>query len=326
MRIGVVGAGAIGGYLAVELARAGQEVLVVARRANLEAIRAHGLRLKIAGEERRADLEASDDPAALGPVDFLVLAVKAHAAPAIAPALGPMLGSATAVVWAINGIPFWYFHGLEGPFRERQLASVDPDGALWRTIGPGRCLGCVVYPACELVEPGVIQHLEGDRFSLGEPDGSRSERIQRLSQALIAAGFKAPIRPRIRDEIWVKLWGNLSFNPISALTGATLDVIGSDPGTREVARKMMLEASAIAERLGVRFGIDIERRIDGARAVGAHRTSMLQDLERGQPLELDALVSAVQEIGRLVELPTPTIDTVAALTRLRARTASCPEP
>jgi 2-dehydropantoate 2-reductase len=325
MRIGVFGAGAIGGYLAVGLAQAGQEVLVLARRANLEAIRAHGLRLRIGGEERRAEVMASDDPAALGPVDFLILAVKANAAPAIAPTLGPLLGDATTVVWAMNGIPFWYFYGLDGPLRDRQLASVDPDGVLWRTIGPERCLGCVVYPACELVEPGVIQHVEGDRFSLGEPDGSRSERVQRLGQALIAAGFKAPVRPRIRDEIWVKLWGNLSFNPISALTGATLDVICSDPGTRAVARQMMLEASAIAERLGVHFGIDVERRIDGARAVGAHRTSMLQDLERGRPLELDALVSAVQEIGRLVELPTPAIDIVAALTRLRARMAGCPE-
>jgi 2-dehydropantoate 2-reductase len=325
MRIGVFGAGAIGGYLAVGLAQAGQEVLVLARRANLEAIRAHGLRLRIGGEERRAEVMASDDPAALGPVDFLILAVKANAAPAIAPTLGPLLGDATTVVWAMNGIPFWYFYGLDGPLRDRQLASVDPDGVLWRTIGPERCLGCVVYPACELVEPGVILHVEGDRFSLGEPDGSRSERVQRLGQALIAAGFKAPVRPRIRDEIWVKLWGNLSFNPISALTGATLDVICSDPGTRAVARQMMLEASAIAERLGVHFGIDVERRIDGARAVGAHKTSMLQDLERGRPLELDALVSAVQEIGRLVELPTPAIDIVAALTRLRARMAGCPE-
>jgi 2-dehydropantoate 2-reductase len=325
MRIGVFGAGAIGGYLAVELARAGQEVLVLARRANLEAIRAHGLRLWIGGEERCAEVAASDDPGAFGPVDYLVLAVKANAAPAIAPTLGPMLGDATAVVWAMNGIPFWYFHGLEGPLRDRQLTSVDPDGALWRTIGPERCLGCVVYPACELVEPGVIQHIEGDRFSLGEPDGSRSERIQRLSQALIEAGFKAPIRTRIRDEIWVKLWGNLSFNPISALTGATLDVICSDPGSREVARRMMLEAKAIGERLGVHFGVDVERRIEGAKAVGAHKTSMLQDLERGRALELDALVTAVQEIGRLVELPTPTIDTVAALTRLRAHIAGCPD-
>jgi 2-dehydropantoate 2-reductase len=325
MRIGVFGAGAIGGYLAVGLARAGQEVLVLARRANLEAIRADGLRLRIGGEERRAEVAASDDPAALGPVDFLILAVKANAAPVIAPTLGPMLGDATTVVWAMNGIPFWYFYGLDGPLRDRQLASVDPDGVLWRTIGPERCLGCVVYPACELVEPGVIQHIEGDRFSLGEPDGTRSERVQRLSQALIEAGFKAPIRPRIRDEIWVKLWGNLSFNPISALTGATLDVICSDPGTREVARRMMLEARTIAERLGIHFGIDVERRIEGARAVGAHKTSMLQDLERGRALELDALVSAVQEIGRLIELSTPTIDTVAALTRLRARTAGCPD-
>jgi 2-dehydropantoate 2-reductase len=323
MRIGVFGAGAIGGYLAVQLALAGQEVVVVARRANLEAIRSRGLRLRIGGEERVAPVQAADDPAALGPVDYLVLAVKANAAPRIAASLAPMLGPETTVVWAMNGIPFWYFHGLEGAFCDRRLASVDPDGVLWAEIGPERCLGCVVYPAAELVEPGVIQHVEGDRFSLGEPDGSRSERAKRLSQALIAAGFKAPVRPRIRDEIWVKLWGNLSFNPISALTGATLDVICTDPGTQAVARAMMLEAQAIGERLGVRFAVDVERRIAGAAAVGAHKTSMLQDLERGRPLELEALVGAVQELGHLVELPTPTIDTVLALTRLRAATSGC---
>jgi 2-dehydropantoate 2-reductase len=321
MRIAVFGAGAIGGYLAVELARAGQQVAVIARRANLEAIRKRGLRLLIGGEERRADVLASDDPAAIGPVDYLILAVKANALPGIAPTLGPLLDPETAVVTAINGVPFWYFHGLEGPFRDRRIESVDPGGVAWQAIGPERCIGCVVYPACELVEPGVIRHVEGDRFSLGEPDGTRSERVQRLSQALIEAGLKAPVRPRIRDEIWVKLWGNLSFNPISALTGATLDVICGDPGTREVARRMMLEAQAIGERLGVRFNVDVERRIDGAQAIGAHKTSMLQDLERGRPLELDALVGAVQEFGRLVELPTPTIDSVLALTRLRAQVA-----
>jgi 2-dehydropantoate 2-reductase len=323
MRIAVFGAGAIGGYLAVELARAGQEVAVIARRANLEAIRARGLRLLIGGEERRADVQASDDPAAIGPVEFLILAVKANALPGIAASLGPLLGPRSAVVTAINGVPFWYFHGVEVPYRDQRLESVDPGGVLWRTIGPERCIGCVVYPACELVEPGVIQHVEGDRFSLGEPDGTRSERVLRLSQALIEAGLKAPVRPRIRDEIWVKLWGNLSFNPISVLTGATLEVICGDPGTRDVARRMMLEAQAIGERLGVRFGVDVERRIEGARAIGAHKTSMLQDLERGRALELDALVGAVQELGRLLDVPTPTIDSVLALTRLRAAVAGC---
>jgi 2-dehydropantoate 2-reductase len=323
MRIGVFGAGAIGGYLAVELARSGLEVAVLARGANLEAIRAHGLRLRIGGEERSARVMASEDPAEIGPVEYLFLAVKANAAPGIARGLGPLLGPDSAVVTAMNGIPFWYFYGFEGQLRDHRIESVDPGGALWDKINPARCIGCVVYPACELVEPGVIQHIEGDRFALGEPDGKRSERVQRLSRALIEAGFTAPVRGRIRDEIWVKLWGHLSFNPISALTGATLDVICSDPGTRAIARRMMLEAKAVGERLGVRFGVDVERRIEGAAAVGAHKTSMLQDLERGRALELDALVSAVQEIGRLVEVPTPTIDTVQALTRLRARTAGC---
>jgi 2-dehydropantoate 2-reductase len=325
MRIGVFGAGSIGGYLAVELARAGQEVVVIARGETLAAIRASGLRLLIGGEERVAQVEASDDPAAIGPVDYLILALKANSVPAIAPRLPPLLGSETAVVTAMNGIPFWYFWGQEGPWRDRRLESVDPGGVLWETIAPERCIGCVVYPAAEIAAPGVIRHMEGDRFVLGEPDGSRSERVQRLARALVEAGFKAPVRPRIRDEIWVKLWGNLSFNPISALTGATLEQIAGDPGVRAVARAMMVEAQAIGERLGVRFAVDVEKRIEGARAIGAHKTSMLQDLERGRALELDALVGAVAELGRLVELPTPAIDTVLALTRLRARTAGCPD-
>jgi 2-dehydropantoate 2-reductase len=325
MRIGVFGAGSIGGYLAVELARAGQEVVVIARGETLAAIRASGLRLLIGDEERVAQVEASDDPTAIGPVEVLILALKANALPAIAPRLPPLLGPETAVVTAMNGIPFWYFWGVEGPLRDRRLQSVDPGGVLWETIGPERCIGCVVYPAAEIAAPGVIRHMEGDRFVLGEPDGSRSERVQRLARALVEAGFKAPVRPRIRDEIWVKLWGNLSFNPISALTGATLEQIAGDPGVRAVARAMMVEAQAIGERLGVRFAVDVEKRIEGARAIGAHKTSMLQDLERGRALELDALVGAVAELGRLVELPTPAIDTVLALTRLRARTAGCPD-
>jgi 2-dehydropantoate 2-reductase len=270
-----------------------------------------------------ARLEASNDPAAIGPVDYLFLTTKAYSLPPVAASLVPMLGLDTAVVTAINGVPFWYFYGQKGPLRDRCIEAVDPGGVLWRTIEPERCIGCVVYPACELVESGVVQHVEGDRFGLGEPDGSRSERVERLSAALMAAGFKAPVRPRIRDEIWVKLWGNLCFNPISALTGATLDAIAGDSGTRAVARAMMLEAKAIGERLGIEFRVDVERRIEGAGAIIGHKTSMLQDLERGRPLELDALVAAVQELGRLVEVPTPTIDAILALTRLRAQTAGC---
>ncbi|MBX9609567.1 MAG: 2-dehydropantoate 2-reductase, partial [Gammaproteobacteria bacterium] len=223
----------------------------------------------------------------------------------------------------VNGLPWWYFHGLDGEWRDRRLASLDPGDRQWRAIDPARILGCVVYPAAEVVEPGVIRHVEGDRFTLGEPSGEKSARVVAFADALRAAGFKAPVRNAIREEIWIKLWGNLSMNPISALTGATLDVICATPGTRAVARAMMLEAQAIAEKLGVRFPIDVERRIDGAAAVGAHRTSMLQDLEKGRPLETDALVASVAELGRLVGAPTPSIDTVLALVELRARQAGC---
>jgi 2-dehydropantoate 2-reductase len=201
------------------------------------------------------------------------------------------------------------------------LHSVDPGDVQWNGFGPDRVLGCVVYPAAEVSEPGVIRHIEGNRFSLGEPDGSKSDRATALSQVLQSAGLKAPVRPRLRDELWVKLWGNLSFNPISALTHATLDVLCTDPGTRDVARRMMIEAQAVAEKLGVTFPIDVDRRIEGGAAVGAHRTSMLQDLDAGRPMEIDALVASVQELGRITETPTPTIDTVLALVALRGRVA-----
>jgi 2-dehydropantoate 2-reductase len=233
----------------------------------------------------------------------------------------PLLGPDTAVVWAVNGVPWWYFYGHGGPHDGRRLASVDPGDVQWDGIGPGRAIGCIVYPACEVPEPGVIQHVSGDRFTLGEPSGEKTARIEAFSAALIAAGLKAPVRPRIRDEIWVKLWGNLCFNPISALTHATLDVIATDPGTRALARAMMVEAQAIGEALGVKFPVSVDKRIDGAAAVGAHKTSMLQDLERGRPMEIDALVTAVQEMGRLTGVATPHIDAVLALVQQRAETA-----
>jgi len=231
-----------------------------------------------------------------------------------------LLGPDTAVVSAVNGVPWWYFYGLEGPWQDHRLATVDPGDVQWDGIGPERAIGCVVYPATEVVEPGVIQHLDGNRFTLGEPSGEKTERVKALASAFIGAGLRAPVR-RIRDEIWVKLWGNLSFNPISALTLETLDTVATDPGTRAVSKAMMLEAKAIGDELGVRFPVDVERRIDGAAAVGAHRTSMLQDLERGRPMEIDALVSSVQEMGRLVGVATPTIDVVLALVQQRARVA-----
>ena len=322
MKICIFGAGAIGGYMAVKLVQAGADVSLVARGPHLAAMRDNGLTLiEEEGQETTVAVRASDDPAELGVQDYVIVTLKAHSVPPVVARMQPLIGPNTTIVSGVNGVPWWYFHGLEGPYQGTRLASVDPGDAQWNGFGPDRVLGCVVYPAAEVIRPGVIKHIEGNRFSLGEPDGSKSDRATALSQALAAAGLKAPVRPRIRDEIWVKLWGNLSFNPISALTHATLDVLCTDPGTRAVARGMMVEAQEIAEKLGVKFPIDVDRRIDGGAAVGAHRTSMWQDLDAGRPMEIDALVSAVQELGRLTNTPTPTIDTVLALVQLRAKTA-----
>jgi 2-dehydropantoate 2-reductase len=322
MKICIFGAGAIGGYMGVKLAQAGAQVSLVARGPHLAAMKANGLSLIEEGGERvTVPVTASDNPADLGPQDYVIVTLKAHSVPPVVPKMAPLIGDHTTIVSGVNGVPWWYFHKIGGPLEGTRLASVDPGDAQWNGFGPDRVLGCVVYPAAEVEEPGVIRHIEGNRFSLGEPDGSKSERATRLSDALQAAGLKAPVRPRLRDEIWVKLWGNLSFNPISALTHATLDVLCTDPGTRAVARGMMLEAQAIAEKLGVKFPIDVDRRIDGGAAVGAHRTSMLQDLLAGRPMEIDALVASVQELGRLTDTPTPTIDTVLALVGLRGKVA-----
>jgi 2-dehydropantoate 2-reductase len=318
MKITIYGAGAIGGYLAVQLALQDHQVSVVARGAQLEAIQTRGLTLRIHDEERTARVDATDDPSKLGPQDYVIVALKAHSAPLVVDLMQPLLGPDTAVVTAMNGVPWWYFYALDCPWRDHILQSVDPDGRQWHGIGPERAIGCVVYPATEVVEPGIIQHVSGDRFTLGEPNGEKTERVRALSQAMIAAGFKAPVRA-IRDEIWVKLWGNLSFNPISVLTRATLDAITGDPSTRDVSRRMMLEAQEIGTKLGVRFAIDVDQRIEGAAKVGAHKTSMLQDLERGRPMEVDALLGAVQELGRITDTATPTIDTVLALVKLLAR-------
>ncbi len=323
MRICIYGAGAIGGLMGARLAKAGAEVSLIARGPHLAAMRDKGLTLRSAGETFTVPVKASSDPAELGPQDYVVVTLKAHQVPGVVEPMQPLLGPGTAVVMGVNGVPWWYFYGLGGAYEGRRLPSVDPGDVQWNGIGPERVIGCVVYPAAEVPEPGVIELVEGDRFTLGEPSGAKTERIERLSQALIASGLKAPIRAKIRDEMWIKLWGNLSFNPISALTCATLDVICTDPGTRALARAMMVEAQAIAEKLGVRFPIPVDKRLDGGAAVGAHKTSMLQDLERGRPMEIDALVTAVQDMGRLVEVPTPAIDAVLALVRLRARMAGC---
>ncbi len=326
MKICVFGAGAIGGYMGAKLAQAGADVSLVARGPHLAAMRDKGLRLIEEGEERRVDVTATDDPAELGPQDYVIVTLKAHSVPPVVGKMQPLIGPQTTIVSGVNGVPWWYFHELSGPYEGTRLASVDPGNAQWDGFGPDRVLGCVVYPAAEVAEPGLVRHVEGNRFSLGEPSGEKSERAVRLSQALTEAGLKAPVRPRLRDEIWVKLWGNLSFNPISALTHATLDVLCTDPGTRAVARGMMLEAQEIAEKLGVKFPIDVERRIDGGAAVGAHRTSMLQDLEAGRPMEIDALLGSVQELGRVTKTATPVIDTVLSLVSLRGQVAGLYAP
>jgi len=323
MKICIYGAGAIGGYLGAELALNGADVTLIARGPHLAAMQENGLKLIKDGEERVAKVTATDNPAEAGPQDYVIVTLKAHSVPHITEQSATLLQDETTVGWGVNGIPWWDFHGLEGDHTGRRIECLHPGGLLWDNRGPERMIGGAVDPAAEVPEPGVIQHVEGDRFSLGEPSGEKTERVQALSAALIEAGFKAPIRPKIRNELWVKLWGNLSFNPISALTHATLETIGSEPGTREIARRMMLEGQAIGEALGVRFAIDVEKRINGAVEVGAHKTSMLQDLERGRPMEIDALVTAVQEMGRVVGVDTPYIDAVLALVCQRAREAGC---
>jgi 2-dehydropantoate 2-reductase len=327
MKICIFGAGAIGGFLGARLARAGEEVSVIARGPHLEAMRRNGVRLISDGDDFVVNPLCTADPAEVGPQDYIILTLKAHSLPPAVSQIEKLLGPETALVTAINGVPWWYFYKTGGLFDDTHVKSVDPDGSLYERLHPRRAIGCIVYPAAEVVEPGVIRHTYGDRFPIGEPDGTKSARCVALAELMMAAGLKAPIRPRIRDDIWLKLWGNLSFNPISALTGATLDVITRDPGTRALCHAMMLEAQAAAEKLGVRFLLDVERRIDGGGEVGAHKTSMLQDLERGRPMEIDALLGAAVELARLVAVPTPNCDAVLALVRQRARLAGCyPEP
>jgi 2-dehydropantoate 2-reductase len=323
MRICIYGAGAIGGLLGARLALSGQEVTLIARGPHLAAMKEKGLRLRIEGQELTARPAATDSPAEAGPQDYVLVTLKAHSVASIAQAMQPLLGPETAVVTAMNGIPWWYFHGVSGAHTNHQLKSVDPDGSLWRLIPPERCIGCVVYPAAEVVEPGVVEHQYGNRFMVGEPDGKTTERIRRLSEALTSAGFKAPVRPRIRDDIWVKLWGNLSFNPVSALTQATLVKIATDQGTRDVIRKMMVESERVANALGVKFPVDVETRIGWAADVGEHKTSMLQDLQLGRPMEIDALLTVVTEMGDLVGVDTPLLDAILALVIQRARVAGC---
>ena len=321
MRICVVGAGAIGGLMAAKLSLAGNEVTVIDQGAHLAAIQQNGLKLIWEdGSEHVAKMKAVGTAAEAGPQDLVILAVKAHFLDQVARDVDKLLDDGTMIMTVQNGMPWWYFHKLAGPLEGTQLKSLDPSGLLTRHIPAERIVGCVVYPAAAVTEPGVVKHVEGDRFPLGELDGTLSERAQKLHDLLVAAGFRSRVLDDIRSEVWLKAWGNLSFNPISALTHATLEDICTFPETRKLAATMMAEAQLIAEKLGVTFRHTIEKRIEGAQSVGKHKTSMLQDVEAGRSLETEALIGAILEMGKLVEVPSPAIEAVYACVKLLNKT------
>jgi 2-dehydropantoate 2-reductase len=321
MKIAIIGAGAIGGYVGVKLALAGEDVTFIVRGANLEAIRNNGMKLIMhdGSEHVARQVKATNDYAAAGVQDIVILAMKAHQLDAVAREVPKLLGPHTVIVTMQNGIPFWYFHKHGGALAGSQVKSVDPTGVIGAHLPAEQVLGCVVYPASELMAPGVVRHIEGDRFPVGELDGSLSERAQRVADCFVKAGFKSPVLDNIRAEMWLKLWGNLTFNPISSLAHATLVDICQYPLTRELAAAMMTEAQDVANKLGISFRVGIDKRIAGAEKVGKHKTSMLQDIEAGRAPEIDALVGSVVELGRLTNTPTPHIDTVYALVKLLAR-------
>ncbi|MDH3219506.1 MAG: 2-dehydropantoate 2-reductase [Gammaproteobacteria bacterium] len=322
MKVCVVGAGAIGGMMAVKLAQSGHELSVIARGAHLDAIRKNGLKyIENGAESVVTDIFATADMESITGQDIVLLGVKAHQIEPIADRLTGMLSESGVIVTLQNGIPWWYFQKLEGEYRDRIVRTVDPDGAIAAAIDPDRIIGCIAFPAATIDEPGVIRHIEGNRFPVGELDGSASERVQAICDAFVEAGFKSFVLPDIRSEIWLKLWGNLSFNPISALTHATLVDICRFPQTRALAAQMMTEAQQIAEKLGASFRVSLERRIEGAEAVGKHKTSMLQDLELGKALEIDGMLGVVIELGEQTNTPTPAINVVYALVSLLHKNA-----
>ncbi len=322
MKIAIIGAGAIGGYVGVKLALAGEDVTFIVRGANLEAIRKNGMKLvnHDGSEQVAREVKASNDYAATGVQDIVILAMKAHQLEAVVDELPKLIGPQTLIVTMQNGLPFWYFHKHGGALAGSTVKSVDPSGRIAAAIPAGQVIGCVVYPASELIAPGVVRHIEGDRFPVGELDGTISERVQRVADCFVKAGFKSPVLDNIRSEIWLKLWGNLTFNPISSLAHATLVDICQFPLTRELAAAMMSEAQEVANKLGITFRVSIDKRIGGAEKVGKHKTSMLQDIEAGRAPEIDALVGSIVELGRMTGTPTPHIDTVYALVKLLAKT------
>ena len=318
MKVAIIGAGAVGGYVGVKLALAGEDLTFIVRGANLAAIRDHGMKLIMAdgSEHATREVRATNDYAQAGVQDLVILAMKAHQVEAVARDVPRLFGPDTAVVTMQNGIPYWYFHQHGGALAGTRIHSVDPTGIVGECIPASRVIGCVVYPASELIAPGVVRHIEGDRFPVGELDGSSSERVNRIAASFTNAGFNAPVLDNTRAEIWLKLWGNLTFNPVSSLSHSTLVDICQYPLTRELAASMMREAQAVANKLGIEFRVSLDKRIAGAEKVGKHKTSMLQDIEAGRAPEIDALVGAVIELGRLTDTPTPHIDTVYALVKL----------
>ena len=319
-KVCVFGAGAIGGYIAARLALKGEcDVSVVVRGAHLDAIRANGLTLKQGGETHTVRMAASSNAADLGPQDFVIVTLKAGAIAAAVPAIRPLLGDDTAIVFGQNGFPWWYFYKHGGPFDGRSLDSVDPGGAIWSGLGPERAIGSVVWQAAELQAPGIVVHNYGDRMPIAEPSGERSSRIMVLSKLLTSAGIKSPLKEGIRDEIWLKLWGNLSFNPVSVLTEGTLVELATDQGSRRVIRAMMEESRAVGEAIGVKFGVSAEDRMNMAAKVGAHRTSMLQDVEAGKPTELNAILGSVIELAQMTSIETPALKMVYDLVKFRTR-------
>lgn len=321
-KICIFGAGAIGGYLAACLHDAGADVSLIARGPHLKAIKENGLKLEINGEMRSFNLKVSDNPADFGRQDYVIIALKAHGITHITETIQPLLDTNTAVVSAVNGLPWWYFYkaNTETELDDKPLISVDPEAGIWNRIGPERAIGCVVYPACEISKPGTITHIEGNRISLGEPSGESTERLKTLSALMIKGGLKAPQKKRIRDEIWIKLWGNCSFNPVSALTGASLDMIAENPEARELVAEIMNECKQVGEALSIRFSVSIEDRINGAAKIIGHKPSTRQDIEMGRPLEIDPLVTGLIEIAKQLQIDTPRLVGVTALLKLQART------
>ena len=310
MKICIVGAGATGGYLGFKLINAGFDVSLVARGTHLKAMKHSGLTVIENDKEISCFPKCSESMSDLGKMDYIFITLKAYSIPGLVNEISTMFKENTAVITAYNGIPWWYFFNIEGPFKNYRIKCIDPNNIQWNTITPERIIGCVVYPATEIIEPGVIKHIEGNRFSLGEPEGMQTERILKISKALVKAGIKAPIRSNLREEIWIKLIGNLAFNPLSVITGKTLDILASENEYRTIAYDAMEEASLIINQLGIKLKISIDQRIEGAAKVGAHKTSMLQDYEKGKELELDSLVVSIKEIGNLLGIKTPTIDRI----------------